>query len=162
VLSLVEAGHLEARLIRKPDIEWAKMRLEIKKARIDPAQISDFEEAHGYYQPRLTYPGMLALFARSSLWAYWRDDKDEPPVQMGATWNDPVTVLGHRKDLDYNQWKLIKALVGAGQDGLEKDKLEAVLPSARDQLKRLRQDPDWGQVISMPGKKGNGGYRIIV
>ncbi len=51
------------------------------------------------------------------------------------------------------------ALAGTGVEGLNKDALEAVRPGARRILKRLRQDADWADAISMPGQT-NGRYHI--
>ncbi len=71
-------------------------------------------------------------------------------------------VMGREKPpLTHAQRAVIKALIEAGEDGLSKDELEAVRPSARRILTHLRRDSDWAQVIVMAGGT-NGRYHIRV
>lgn len=69
-------------------------------------------------------------------------------------------VLGReKKPLTDGQRAVVTALIEARDEGLTKDPLERVRPSARRILKDLRRDPDWAEVILMPGQT-NGRYRI--
>ena len=73
---------------------------------------------------------------------------------------EPCHVLGNEKrPLTDGQYAVISRLLKAGSDGLSKDAIEAVRPSARRILKTLRKDPDWAKVILMPGQT-NGRYRL--
>ncbi len=72
----------------------------------------------------------------------------------------PSRVRGQlKKPLTDAQRAVVAALIKAGQDGLSKDALEAIRPSARRILKALQSDPDWAAVLIMPGQT-NGRYRI--
>lgn len=74
--------------------------------------------------------------------------------------NAVVLVSGKSKGpLNYPEYKVMKALVEAGPDGLSKDQLEIVQADARRILNRLREDPDWAAVIHMANTKGNR-YRL--
>ena len=76
--------------------------------------------------------------------------------------DQPVFVLGKEKPrLRPAQYRVIKKLVDAGADGLNKDGLEGGGDGgARSTLKTLmKSDPDWAAVIAFPGKAGRG-YRI--
>lgn len=82
-----------------------------------------------------------------------------PAVKL-ARRGEPCYVLGKQKrPLTDAQYSVIQALQEAGEDGMSKDALEAVRPSARRILKNLRCDADWANVIIMPGQT-NGRYRI--
>jgi len=74
---------------------------------------------------------------------------------------EPCQVLGKPKDaLTDGQYAVVAALLKAGADGMTKDALENIRPSARNILRNLRkQDPDWSTVILMPGKT-NVRYRV--
>jgi hypothetical protein len=84
------------------------------------------------------------------------------PVVLGGNWKEPVLVRGRAKGPlpSYTVWKVVRALVDAGGDGLKKDELEAVAGGARKLLRRLRRDADWGSVIQMAGRRGNR-YRVL-
>ena len=80
-------------------------------------------------------------------------------LQIGAR-GESCCVLGNsKKPLTDAQHAVILALLAAGDEGLSKDALEAIRPSARRILKRLRNDADWAKVIVMPGQT-NGRYRL--
>ena len=84
-----------------------------------------------------------------------------PAVQLGRR-GEPCQVCGkNKRALTDAQYSVIQALQEAGEEGLTKDALEAVRPSARSILKNLRRDPDWASVILMPGQT-NGRYRITM
>jgi hypothetical protein len=90
------------------------------------------------------------------------DPREHPPVVLTGDWKDGATVLREHKTIEtYTAWRLIKALLHAGPDGLDKDAIEAVASNARTILRTLRQDPDWAQVIEMAERRG-GRYRIRV
>ncbi len=75
---------------------------------------------------------------------------------------EPCNVLGkEKKPLTDAQYAVISRLLEAGTEGLSKDALEAVRPSARRILRNLRKDKDWAKVIRMPGQT-NGRYRLKV
>jgi transcriptional regulator with XRE-family HTH domain len=74
--------------------------------------------------------------------------------------SQPIMVSGQPKQVTFVRYKVIKALVEAGQNGLSKTELEAVSPWARQMLKTMASsDPDWKKVIHMPGVTG-GRYRV--
>ena len=82
-----------------------------------------------------------------------------PVVQLGPP-GRPCVVLGKQvKPLTDAQYAVVSALLNAGDEGLNKDGLEAVRASARRILKRLRQDADWAEGVLLPGQT-NGRYRI--
>lgn len=74
----------------------------------------------------------------------------------------PPSVSGHlRKKLSNRQYDLIVALLKAGEEGLTKDFMESVVPSARRMLTKLRRDDDhWRSAIQMAEETGQG-YRIL-
>lgn len=74
----------------------------------------------------------------------------------------PPRVSGHlMKKLSNRRYDLIAALVEAGEDGLTKDCMESVVPSARRMLKKLRHDDKhWRSAIQMAEETGQG-YRIL-
>lgn len=77
-------------------------------------------------------------------------DKDTPPVVNGRK----------KRLLTFGQFRVVKALLESGNEGLTKDVLERVNSDARKILKRLAaSDPDWKSVIQFAGSKGRG-YRI--
>ena len=79
--------------------------------------------------------------------------KDKGPIVRGSE----KTILTTR------QYKIIEALLVAGENGLTKDQLDekSGRSEARKDLAELRKsDADWAAVIHMPGKAGRGGYRI--
>lgn len=82
-----------------------------------------------------------------------------PAVQLGRP-GEPCIVHGReKKPLTDAQRPVIEALIKEGDEGLGKDFLEKIRPSARRILKTLRTDADWAKVILMPGQT-NGRYRI--
>jgi hypothetical protein len=85
---------------------------------------------------------------------------DVSPVVL-ERFGRPVLVRGQEKPaLTYPQYKVVRALVEAGEAGLTKDDLESVNSDARGILRRLRNsDPDWRAVIHFAGKTGRR-YRI--
>lgn len=84
------------------------------------------------------------------------------PVVLGLS-GDPVTILGKVKPpLTLPQYRVVRALIVAGEDGLTKSQLDRTSGhcEARKILKRLHDsDPDWATVIHMPGRPGRR-YRI--
>jgi hypothetical protein len=87
-------------------------------------------------------------------------ERRDPSVILGETWKDPAFVRGVKKKFKApNQFKVIKALLAAGSEGLDKDKLEEVASGARTILRELRKDADWKAVIDTAQVKG-GGYRL--
>jgi hypothetical protein len=76
---------------------------------------------------------------------------------------NPVHLNGHEKAaLNDPQYNVLQALIEAGAKGLNKDELvqKSGHSDARGILTRLSaSDPDWKQVIVMPGKPG-GRYRV--
>jgi hypothetical protein len=77
---------------------------------------------------------------------------------------DPVTVLGLRKPpLSPAKYRLVKALLGAGEAGLSKDELDkqGKCTEGRKYLRELADsDRDWKAVLVFPGKSW-GRYRIL-
>jgi hypothetical protein len=71
---------------------------------------------------------------------------------------DPPIVRGKVKPrLTWAQYHVVNALLEAGDEGLTKDRLDAVSghSEARKILQRLHDsDPDWAAVIQMPGRPG--------
>jgi hypothetical protein len=78
--------------------------------------------------------------------------------------NKQATVLNKPKPkLSDRECDVVQALLNAGERGLSKDDLDKKSghSDARKVLKALREsDSDWATVIQMPGKPGQGGYRI--
>jgi hypothetical protein len=104
-------------------------------------------------------PSPLLAEIRRAVLRWARGDRQA--VRLGGRWKDPAVVRGKSKNFrSYVEFKVIKALVEAGREGLDKDRLEGVAPSARRVIRTLCQDPDWSTVIQRPGTKGNR-YRII-
>src|SRR5262249_19042815 len=87
---------------------------------------------------------------------------DGPRVTLGGRAERPVE-RGKQKDpLTVAQYDVVKALLGAGETGLSKDKLDSVSKhsDARKVLKRLaNSDRDWKAVIHF-GLRPGGRYRI--
>jgi hypothetical protein len=85
----------------------------------------------------------------------------DDPSPLLARIRRAVLLWGTSKNFSsYLEFKVVKALMEAGREGLDKDRLEEVAPSARRVIRTLCQDPDWSTVIQMAGAKGNR-YRII-
>jgi hypothetical protein len=83
----------------------------------------------------------------------------QPVVLLGRR-GDPCTVNGKQKPpLTDGQYEVVQALIEAGEQGLKKDSIQRVRPSALRMLDDLRADPDWATVIVKPGQT-NGRYRI--
>ena len=82
------------------------------------------------------------------------------PVTLGGK-GQPCEVLGNRKPpLSDVQYDIVEALVKE-PEGLTKDSIEHIRPSARRALKNLaKSDPDWGAVLFFPPTPGLR-YRII-
>lgn len=90
----------------------------------------------------------------------------EPPpprVVLYGPGKQPV-VLGKKKPvLSQAQYNVVQTLLPAGEAGLSKDEFESKSghQDARRILKRLfDSDPDWAEVIHLPGRKGKR-YRIF-
>jgi hypothetical protein len=82
-----------------------------------------------------------------------------PPVVLGRR-GERCTANGEqKKPLTDGQYAVVAALIEAGEEGLTKDAIEEVRPSARRILGDLRKDSDWASVIIMPGQT-NGRYRV--
>lgn len=97
-------------------------------------------------------------------------DLDSAATVTERTTRDEAIVIGERgrpcfvngkekPPLTDGQHAVIAALLKAGSEGMVKDSLEHVRPSARKILRTLSQDADWAQIIIMPGKT-NGRYRL--
>jgi|SRR5579871_1434251 len=89
---------------------------------------------------------------------------EQPSVKLGK-FGDPAIVLGKVKSriLSFAQYRVVKALLEAGEIGLSKDELDRTSGhrDARKILARLaRSDPDWRAVIRMAVYPGCH-YRII-
>lgn len=83
-----------------------------------------------------------------------------PVVQLSGK-GQSCQVLGKPKPAVTDaQYDVVQALLQAGEQGLTKDALEAVRPSARRALRWLADgDSDWKSVVSFPTSPGVG-YRI--
>jgi hypothetical protein len=82
-----------------------------------------------------------------------------PLVVLGRP-GDPCNVRGRPKPaLTDGRHAVVAALIEAGDEGLGKDALQAIRPSARRMLEDLQRDDDWASVIVM-AKTTNGRYRI--
>jgi hypothetical protein len=88
------------------------------------------------------------------------EDIPQAPVVPGK-YGEPVMVKGSPKKLpSLPAYKLVKALVEAGDKGLSKGQLEPISTDYWRILKGLKDsDPDWNAVIHFPGKP-HGRYRI--
>jgi hypothetical protein len=83
-----------------------------------------------------------------------------PSVVLGEP-GRPCYVRGREKPpLTDGTRAVIEALLDAGSEGLSKEGLQGVRPSALRMLKDLREDPDWQAVILM-ARRTNGRYRIV-
>jgi hypothetical protein len=90
-------------------------------------------------------------------------ERPTPPVILGKPGDKPIVNGKSKPRLTAARHDIIKALLNAGDRGLTGDDL--VLKSkhggAVNTLKTLAgSDPDWGAVISLPGRPG-GRYRIV-
>jgi hypothetical protein len=86
-----------------------------------------------------------------------------PPVILGEFCDSPIVLGKEMPRLTWSQYRVVKALLAAGNDGLTKDRLDAESghTDARKILKRLHDsDPNWAVVIVMPGIPGRR-YRIL-
>jgi hypothetical protein len=79
------------------------------------------------------------------------------PVALFGPARKPVVYGNEKERLTLVQHDVVQALVVAGNDGLNKDELEAVAPSARKALYRLAKDPDWARALVRPGARGGPG-----
>lgn len=82
-----------------------------------------------------------------------------PAVQLSRPGEACIVLGKQKKPLTDGQYAVVSALWRAGEEGMNKDAMEAIRPSARRILKKLREDPDWAEVILLPGQT-NGRYRI--
>jgi hypothetical protein len=84
-----------------------------------------------------------------------------PAVVLNGPGKPPVVRRRKKDPLSTAQYDVVSALLAAGDGGLTKDKLEenSRHADARGILRRLARDPDWGAVISFPGKTGRR-YRV--
>ena len=83
-------------------------------------------------------------------------------VRLYGPGEKPIVNGKSKPLLSRAQYKVVCALIQAGQDGLTKDKLDkkSGCGDARKTMRRLADsDPDWKQVLLFPGKPGVG-YRI--
>lgn len=85
-----------------------------------------------------------------------------PAVVLGPSHKTPPLVWGKKKPAlsTPEQYKVIKMLVDAGDDGCTMEEVEGTVPSARRIVRNLREDADWATAFFSPGKKGTGGYRV--
>lgn len=96
-------------------------------------------------------PEIVAQSNSGSVRLYGRDDK----VRVNGNWKEPLTTD--------QQYATVKALLDAGENGLNKDGLvkESGVGDARGVMKRLcEKDADWAAVYK-PGIKKGGRYKII-
>jgi hypothetical protein len=127
-------------------------------------------------------PGMLSLedneqYARTSEWLAdviednCRNSNSAVPESAepiaGAVRVDigepgmPCCVMGKKKKpLTDAERAVVEALMEAGREGIAKDAIEIIRPSARRIMRNLKRDPDWNSVILM-AKQTNGRYRIL-
>ncbi len=91
-----------------------------------------------------------------------KDDKLTCPVQIGRA-DECVHVLGQKlPTLLAREYKVIRSLVqvfplGLGRDDLSNDSKVTNAPAV---LRKLRKQTCWKDVVHMPGKPGQGGYRL--
>ncbi len=82
------------------------------------------------------------------------NDSSQPSVVLGRL-GEPVIVRGKVKPrLTRQGYKVVKALLAAGERGLSKEELEGLCPTGRRILRTLREDEDWDAVIQMAGRPG--------
>jgi hypothetical protein len=91
------------------------------------------------------------------------DDQAGPVVLRSR--REPPTVLGlpRKKPLTFAEYNVVKALLGAGRDGLTTPELHAASGHAQpDKILRklIEKDSEWAKVIQFPGAKGRGGIWI--
>jgi hypothetical protein len=93
------------------------------------------------------------------------DDEAEPDAEYGPIQlfgpNHPALVRGDPKDFrSPEEHKVIDLLVRAAPKRIKCEEIEEKVPSAGRILKRLRNDPVWGSVISRPRPRERVGYGI--
>lgn len=71
----------------------------------------------------------------------------------------PVVCGRKKRVLSAAQYKVVRALLQAGADGLKLAVLKKASPGCRNVLEKLSEDDDWKSCIKRPGR-GGGGYRI--
>jgi hypothetical protein len=114
---------------------------EIKNTRTDPSQSS-------------SAPSKTASQGQKG-----EPGKKDSAVRMGEA-GEPIFVNGVSKELTFVAFKIVKALVEAGENGLSKGQLEKISTDYWRILKTLQSDDaDWESVIHFPGKP-YGRYRI--
>ncbi|MCE9566600.1 MAG: hypothetical protein K8U57_31645 [Planctomycetes bacterium] len=73
-----------------------------------------------------------------------------------------VYLDGEPKTIKSNEWKVLSALAKVRPNGLSKDELYSVKGSGRGILYDLQDKwKDYGDVISWPGTRGKGGYKLL-
>jgi hypothetical protein len=80
-----------------------------------------------------------------------------PNVVLGGFGDQPIVCGKVKSRLTWAQYRVVKALLDAGDDGLTKDELDAKSghSEARKILKRLHDsDRDWAAVVHLPGRPG--------
>lgn len=152
-------------------VRWGKAsRIEVPpakfpfKARMGPSM---FAECAGAYE--LAIRTILHALSISSL------SKAAAPVsQAGAEsqaraypklvlngLGEPYSIDGKEKPkLSDARYAVVKALLEAGREGMKKDAIEAVRPSARQIIKALLEDDDWKPILQM-AEGTNLRYRIM-
>ncbi|MGO9464183.1 MAG: hypothetical protein ACLQIB_28240 [Isosphaeraceae bacterium] len=85
----------------------------------------------------------------------------DPPVVLGNTPYTPPVVLGRaKKRLSLVGYRVVAALLNAGNRGLTREELRLIAHDAPGVLRRLRaSDPDWMEVIEVPSG-AEAAYRI--
>lgn len=86
-----------------------------------------------------------------------------PGVVLRGRDTGPIVRGKEKPPLTERAYNIVEALVRANRAGLTKDQLDqrSGHSEARKVLRQLRaSDPDWEEVICMPGKAGQGGYRL--
>jgi len=87
-----------------------------------------------------------------------------PCVILEASFKDHILVWTgqqwKKKRINITKYKVINALLDAGEDGLTIGQLQSLSGDARGVLRRMRENPDWEAVVLMSGTE-HYGYRIL-
>jgi hypothetical protein len=85
----------------------------------------------------------------------------DPPIVLGNSPYTPPVVLGRpKKRLSIAGYRVVSALLEAGDRGLTRGQLTSIATDAPGILRRLRAlDSDWMEVLEIPSR-GDLAYRI--
>jgi hypothetical protein len=85
----------------------------------------------------------------------------KPAIVFSGDAREPRVNGKSKKRMTPEQFKVVQALLSAGEDGLSKGELEkkSGIGDPLGVLRRLRKDPDYGNAIDMAGTRGRG-YRV--